>query len=324
MRKLHWRDRFNFVQASIQKIDLAQHKVTTSSGVFGFDYLVLALGTVTDSSELNRIRENENVFTLKTLNDSRLIRNHIVEVFEQATIEKEPALQQKLLTFVICGGGHIGVQLVTELSEYIDRSLLKFYKMAGSGNTRIILVEAEAKIGADMHPKLSAYVTKHLKCIGIDVRLNSRVTRIYKERVEINGTDVVPTNTVIWVAGVLANPLTAALPVERDNMGRVFIDDYMALPGVPGVYAVGDCAHFKDTRSGQIAPPRAHIAVRQAKTVAHNVLAEIRGRDRGKYKYSNAAEAVSLGSTNAAVRFTGSGYTVFQQVSCGWSVIPPL
>lgn len=303
LRKLHWRDRFNFVQASIQKIDLAQHKVTTSSGVFGFDYLVLALGTVTDSSELNRIRENENVFTLKTLNDSRLIRNHIVEVFEQATIEKEPALQQKLLTFVICGGGHIGVQLVTELSEYIDRSLLKFYKMAGSGNTRIILVEAEAKIGADMHPKLSAYVTKHLKCIGIDVRLNSRVTRIYKERVEINGTDVVPTNTVIWVAGVLANPLTAALPVERDNMGRVFIDDYMALPGVPGVYALGDCAHFKDTRSGQIAPPRAHIAVRQAKTVAHNVLAEIRGRDRGKYKYSNAAEAVSLGSTNAAVRF---------------------
>ena len=164
-------------------------------------------------------------------------------------------------------------------------------------------MEAEAKIGADMHPKLSAYVTKHLKRIGIDVRLNSRVTRIYKERVEINGTEVVPTNTVIWVAGVVANPLTAALPVERDNIGRVFIDDYMALPGVPGVYAVGDCAHFKDTRSGQMAPPRAHIAVRQAKTVAHNVLAEIRGRDRGKYRYSNAAEAVSLGSTNAAVRF---------------------
>jgi len=303
LRKLHWRDRFNFVQTSIQKIDFAQHNITTSSGIFSFDYLVLALGSVTDNSELNRINENRNIFTLKTLNDSRLIRNHIVKVFEQATIEKEPALQQKLLTFVICGGGHIGVQLVTELSEYIDRSLLKFYKMAGSGNTRIILVEAEAKIGADMHPKLSAYVTNHLKCIGIDVRLNSRVTRIYKERVEINGTDVVPTNTVIWVAGVVANPLTAALPVERDNMGRVFIDDYMALPGVPGVYALGDCAHFKDTRSGQIAPPRAHIAVRQAKTVAHNVLAEIRGRDRGKYKYSNAAEAVSLGGTNAAVRF---------------------
>jgi len=126
--KLHWRDRFNFVQASIQKIDLAQHKVTTGSGIFGFDYLVLALGSVTDNSELNRISENGKVFSLKTLNDSRLIRNHIIEVFEQATIEKRPALQQKLLTFVICGGGHIGVQLVTELSEFIERSLLNSIK----------------------------------------------------------------------------------------------------------------------------------------------------------------------------------------------------
>jgi NADH:ubiquinone reductase (H+-translocating) len=77
----------------------------------------------------------------------------------------------------------------------------------------------------------------------------------------------------------------------------------MVLPGVPGVYVVGDYAHFQDTKSGQIASPRAHIAVREAKTVAHNVLAEIRGREMGKYRYSNAAEAVSLGSTNAAVRF---------------------
>jgi len=305
LRKLHWRDRFNFIQAGVQKIELEQRRVITNRGIFEFDFLVLALGSITDTSYLDRIGDNENVFTLKNLDDSRLIRNHVIGLFEQASAEKEAEKRRQLLTFVICGGGHIGVQLVTELSEFIDRSLLKFYKMAGSGNTRIILVEAEAKIGADMHPNLSAHVMKHLQHIGIDVRLNSKVTQISRENVEINGIEVIPTNTVVWVAGVVANPLTAALPVERDNIGRVLVDDYMSIPEVPGVYAVGDCAHFKDPRSGQPAPPRAHIAVRQAKTVAHNILADIRGRDRQKYRYSNNAEAISLGSSDAVVRLYG-------------------
>jgi len=188
--------------------------------------------------------------------------------------------------------------------------------MAGSGNTRIILVEANEKIGLDMHPKLSAYVTKHLKCIGIDVRLNSRVTRISKKGWKSRHWKLCSQYSYLggWCC---CKSLNCTLPVERDNIGRVLIDDYMALPGVPGVYAVGDCAHFADIKSGQTAPPRAHIAVRQAKAVAQNVLAEIRGRGRRKYRYSNAAEAVSLGSTNAAVRFYWLRVYGFRQVLCG-------
>jgi NADH dehydrogenase len=305
VRKLHWRDRFNFVQANVRKIELEQRRVITSRGSFDFDYLVLALGSVTDTSYLNRISDSENVFTLKTLDDSRLIRNHVISLFEQASTEKEATERRQLLTFVVCGGGHIGVQLATELRDFIYRSLLKFYRVTDAGNIRIILVEAEEKIGADLHPNLSAHVMSSLKRIGIDVRLKSKVTRISKGSVEINGSEIVPTNTVIWVAGVVANPLIAELAVNRDYIGRVLVDDYLALSKVPGVYAVGDCAHFQDPRSGQPAPPRAHIAVRQAKTVAYNILSDIRGRDRQKYYYSNNAEAVSLGSSDAVVRLYG-------------------
>jgi NADH dehydrogenase len=305
VRKLHWRDRFNFVQANVRKIELEQRRVITSRGSFDFDYLVLALGSVTDTSYLNRISDSENVFTLKTLDDSRLIRNHVISLFEQASTEKEATERRQLLTFVVCGGGHIGVQLATELRDFIYRSLLKFYRVTDAGNIRIILVEAEEKIGADLHPNLSAHVMSSLKRIGIDVRLKSKVTRISKGSVEINGSEIVPTNTVIWVAGVVANPLIAELAVNRDYIGRVLVDDYLALSKVPGVYAVGDCAHFQDPRSGQPAPPRAHIAVRQAKTVAYNILSDIRGRDRQKYHYSNNAEAVSLGSSDAVVRLYG-------------------
>ena len=109
-----------------------------------FDYLVLALGSVADTSELDLTREN--VFTLKTLQDSRLIRNHIIGLFERASVDKDPEHQKQLLTFVVCGGGYTGVQLVTELRDFIFRSLLRFYKILDTSNIRIMLVEAESKI----------------------------------------------------------------------------------------------------------------------------------------------------------------------------------
>ncbi|MFC2051433.1 hypothetical protein ACFLT4_01710 [Chloroflexota bacterium] len=79
----------------------------------------------------------------------------------------------------------------------------------------------------------------------------------------------------------------------------------LEVPGFPGVYAVGDCAHFKDQKSGKPIPPRAHTGVRQARIAAHNILAEIRGRDKKPYHYSNPAEMVSLGATKAVFRFHG-------------------
>ena len=148
IRRLHWRDRFNFIQANVQKIDLAQRRVITTRGSFNFDYLVMALGSVADTSELDQIRDGKNVFTLKTLQDSRLIRNHIIGLFELASIEKEPDRQKQLLTFVVCGGGYTGVQLVTELRDFIYGSLLRFYPAVDKSNIRIILVEAKAKIAS--------------------------------------------------------------------------------------------------------------------------------------------------------------------------------
>lgn len=301
IRRLHWRDRFNFIQASVEKIDLAERRVVTTRGNLDFDYLVLALGSVTDTSELDRM--GDNVFTLKTLHDSRLIRNHIIGLFEQASIERESERQRQLLTFVVSGGGYTGVQLVTELRDFIYRSLLRFYKRVDASSIRIILVEAESRITAELHPKLGAYIMRYLKRSGIEVWLRSRVTRIRDDSVEINGTETIPTSMVIWVAGVVAHPRIAELSIERDNIGRVLVNEYMEIPGVPAVYAVGDCAHSKDPRSGQPIPPRAHTTVRQARVVAHNILADIRGRDKKPYHYTNTAEAVSLGSSDAVVRF---------------------
>jgi NADH dehydrogenase len=191
------------------------------------------------------------------------------------------------------------------MRDFIFRNLLKFYETINPDSIRIVLVEAERKIAAELNNKLGAYVMKHLRLMGVEVRLSSRVTRIWKDQVEIDGMEIVPTNTLIWETGMVANPRIAELDVEKDSIGRVLVNKYLEVLGVPSVYAVGDCAHFEDPRSGQPIPPRAHTAVRQAKIVAHNILAEIRGRDKKPYRYALNAEIVSLGASKAVFRFRG-------------------
>lgn len=305
IRKLHWRDRFNFIQARVEKIDLKARQVITTGGILGFDYLVVALGGITLMPESGPTETKENIFALKTIRDSMLIRNHIIGVFEQASTERDPERLKQLLTFVISGAGYTGVQIATELSDFARKTLIKLYRTIDRGSIRIILVEAESKIVAELHTKLGAYAMKQLKFMGIEVRLRSRVTGVWKDHVEINAKERVPANTVIWVAGAVANPVVAELNVPRDKIGRVLVNEYMEVPGFPGVYVVGDCAHFKDRKSREPIPPRAHTGVRQAKIAANNILADIRGRDKKPYRYSNPVEMVSLGASKAMFRYRG-------------------
>ena len=154
-----------------------------------------------------------------------------------------------------------------------------------------------------LHTRLGNYAMKCLQRMSIEVRLGSRLTRVGKDHVEINSREMVPTRTLIWVAGVVANRRIAELDIAKDNTGRVLVNEYLEVPGISGVYALGDCAHFEEPGTGQPIPPRAHIAVRQSKVVAHNILADIRGRDKKPYCYSKPPEIVSLGASKAMFRF---------------------
>ncbi len=305
IRRLQWRDRFDFVRAEVDKIDLVKRCVTTSQGVLPYDYLVVALGSVADTSELNCPTAVDHVFTLKTLHDSMRIRNHIIGLFERASVETDPSRRRQLLTFVISGGGYIGVQVVTELREFLFKNLTRFYRKVDPGEIRVVMVEIEPEIIGRLHPKLRQYISRYLRGSGIEVRVNSRVTRVEADRLEINGDETIPAGTLIWVVGVVANPVVAAMAAETDDIGRVIVDSQMSVPGYPGVYAVGDCACFVDPKTGEAIPPRAHTTVRQARVAAGNVLAEIRGRERKQYRYSNPVDIVSLGASRAVFRYRG-------------------
>ncbi len=303
IRRLQWRDRFDFVQASVTRIDFAAEQVETDVGTYGYDYLVLALGGVADLSGLKDPGQKASVFTLKTLYDSRLIRNHVIRMFEKASIETGTERQKQLLTFVIGGAGYIGLQLVTELRDFVTHSLTKYYKAVDPHNIRIILVDREAKLIAQMDTRLETYAMKQLREKDIEVRFSSQLSRVWDDRVEINGKEIIPTSTVVWVAGQVANPRIAELDVPKDEIGRVMVDEYLEVPGHPRVFALGDCARVPDPATGQAVPRRAHVAIRQARTVTHNILASFRGMEKKPYRYRRPVDLVSLGVSRAMFRW---------------------
>lgn len=302
VRRLHWRDRFTFIRASVEKIDIKKRQVITTDGTFDFDCLVLALGSVTDKSQFN-MEGSGHVFTLRTLYDAIHLRNHIIDVFERASIEKDPERQKQLLTFIVVGGGYIGVQAVSEMRDFILGNLLKYYKDVTTRHIRIILIQAGATIVRHLDLKLGAYIMEQLKSMGIEVRTMSRMTRAWEGHAEINGLEVIPAATILWTTGRTSHPRIAEIDAEKDNFGRLLVNAYLEVPGAPGVYALGDCAHFEDAKSAQPIPPRAHTTVRQAKIVAHNVIADIRGISKKPYRYKDTGEIISVGDSKAVFRF---------------------
>lgn len=143
LRRLHWRDRFNFVQADVLKINLDSHNVLTTAGTFEYDDLVMTLGSITDTSALNP--SSNNVFFLKTLYDSILLKNHIIQVFEKAAMTNDQEMKKQLLTFVIAGAGYTGVQLAAELRDFVHNHLLRFYRISDPSVVRIVLMEIRPK-----------------------------------------------------------------------------------------------------------------------------------------------------------------------------------
>ncbi len=301
VRRLPHCDRFSFVQATVENIDLAHRKVQTSQGTFDYDYLLMALGSVRDMSRLKN--EGAEVLTLKTLTDARQIKNHVIQVFERASTETDAERQKELLTFVIAGGGYIGVQLIAALRDFIFRDLTKGYPSISPSSIRLILVEIRPKIIPTLHTKLGAYAMKHLKKTGIEVRLRSEVTAAGPQSVVINGSETIPCRTLIWVAGVLSNPRVAETEARKDPIGRVYVNGYLQLVDFPEVYAVGDCAHFANPKSGRPIPPKAHTGVRQAKVAADNILADFHGEKKRPYLYSNPFEVIPLGPARGVFAF---------------------
>jgi NADH dehydrogenase len=281
--------------------------VLTDQGEVGYDSLVIALGSTTNYFGVRGAAEHAVPF--KTLRDAVRLRNHLLEMFEQADLERDPEGRRRLLTFVVVGAGCTGAELATEIHDLIRGPLAKSYPRLDVREARLVVLEATGRIIPCVSDRLAALALEKLRRKGIEIRLQAPVVGVGDGTVELADGQVFPTATVIWTAGVKASPVVEALPVEKDKLGRVVVDETLQVPGFPGVFVIGDSAHSWDGRLQAALPPTAQVAVQQARCVARNIARELQGEGKQPFVYRHQGDLVSLGAGDGVGETAGLAFS---------------
>jgi NADH dehydrogenase len=240
-----------------------------------YDHLVLALGAVSNYLGMQNVQKL--AFDFKSLRDAMRIRNHVIDMFERADYEPDLARRREMLTFVVAGGGFAGVELAGALNDFA-RGMLADYPNLRAEDLRIILVHSRERILPELSASLAAYALERMTARGVTFKLNARLADAQPGVVVLNPAEEIRAQTLVWTAGTAPNPLLRELPVEHDRRGAVVVDSTLAVPGQAGLWAVGDCAAITDAKTGNPCPPTAQFALREARTLAHNIHASLHGK----------------------------------------------
>ncbi len=252
------------LMAAVQGIDLAAKRVQLDQGTLDFDYLVIALGGQT--SYFGHDDWEQFAPGLKTLDDAVRLRRNMLLAYERAEVEPDPVKRAELMTTVVVGGGPTGVELAGSFAELARTVLYRDFDHIDPRQAHILLVEGGPRVLATFPADLSASAQQQLAKLGVDVRLNTKVTAIRENEVELDGRPLRAGN-IVWAAGVGASPVTRSLGVETDRAGRIKVRPDLSVPGHPTVFAVGDLATLIDAK-GVVVPGVAQGAMQGGTFVA--------------------------------------------------------
>jgi NADH:ubiquinone reductase (H+-translocating) len=287
-----------FVEATVREIDLNRKMVHVTAGrekaELPYDQLVLALGSMTNQI---MIPGSEHAFTFKTLADALLLRNHVIERFELADVETNPQCKRQQLTFAIIGGGLVGVELFGELAAFVD-GIVPLYKHVDRNDVRLILLQGADRIMPEISPDLAAYGAKILsQRRGATIRTDTIVQSIERGRLHLLN-ETLEADTIILAAGIVPNPVVAALPVEKTKRGHIVVDATMRCRSHTEVWALGDCASIPNAH-GNPYPDLAQHALREAKMLAQNIAKSFNGEPPQPFVYDTLGMMGSLGHGKA-------------------------
>jgi NADH dehydrogenase len=249
---------------------------------------------------------------LKNLEDARRIRTRFLLAFERAEWEEDEAERRALLTFVIVGGGPTGVELAGVLPEMAKRAFRPDFRRIDTAQIRVVLIEAGPRILPSFPEALAARAARDLSKLGVEVRVNSLVTRIDGSGVQLDD-ERLPTRSAFWAAGNAASPLVASLGVPLDRAGRVSVAPDLSVPGDPRVFVVGDAAAVVRA-DGRLVPGVAPAANQMGTRAGRNVAALVGGRATRPFVYVNKGELATIGRHKAIASFADGKFT-----AAGWA-----
>jgi NADH dehydrogenase len=263
-----------------------------------YDQLLFSLGSVSRVLPIPGLAEHAVGF--KSLGDAIYLRNHVVETLEEANATEDPARREALLTYVFVGGGYAGLEALAELQDFAADAMDR-YPRARLHGMRWVLVEAMDRVLPEIDRQLADYALRELRGRGIDIRLETTLEEVGPDSARISTGEVLPTRTVVWTAGVKAQPILKELSVPLDERGRIPVDSHLRVQGMDSVWAIGDCAAAPDPRGGTC-PPTAQHAVRQGPVAARNIAAELGIGTARPFEYRSQAAFVNLGRYKAVGR----------------------
>jgi NADH dehydrogenase len=297
----------NLYTRPIEKVDIQRRRVLTAAGLgtrpceIEYDHLVIALGNVPSLADLPGLAEHALPF--KYLGDALTLRNRVIHTLEEADIEPDPQVRRALLTFVVAGGGFSGVEVVAELNDFVH-AVARNFRHLNAGDIRVILVHAGELIFPELPRSLAEFAQRLLSKRGVEVRLRTRLGGATAEAALLEDGERIATRTLVSTVSSVPNPLVASLPVKKER-GRIVVDSHLAVPDSPGVWAVGDCAFVIDGESGEPCPPTAQHAIRQARRLAENLVATLRGGAKTSFAFTALGKMASLGHRSAVGEIFG-------------------
>ncbi len=284
----------------VEAIDVTTRRVRLVDGsTVDYDYLIVATGA--SHAYFGHLEWEKYGPGLKTLEDALEIRRRVLLAFEQAERETNPARQQKLLTFVIVGGGPTGVELAGTLAEMARQTLRDEFRAIDTSRARIILVEAGPTILPAFPEKLRDASRASLQRLGVEVREGATVTHVDSQGVRV-GEESLAAGTVMWAAGVAASPVVSTLGAPLDRAGRVLVNPDLSIPAHPEVFVVGDAAAFLH-QTGKPLPGVAQVAIQSASQAAKNVLRLIEGQPTRAFHYHDKGSLAIIGRGSAIADF---------------------
>lgn len=263
-----------------------------------YDHLIVATGAT--YSYFGHDEWAEAAPGLKRIEDATRIRRSILLGFERAELVRDAAERQRLLTFVIVGGGATGVEMAGAIAEIARQTLARDFRRIDPRTARIVLIEAGPRVMPTLPPDLSDYAERSLIRMGVEVKTACRVTKCDARGVDLDRGRI-DAGTIIWAAGVVASPAARWLSAEHDRAGRVLVRPDLSLPSHPEVFVIGDAAAVFD-KNGRQVPGMAPGAKQMGRYVGKLIAARLGGRSLPPFRYKDPGELAAIGRRAAVVK----------------------
>jgi NADH dehydrogenase len=308
------------VLGDVTHVDLAASTFGGDRATIKYDYLVLACGST--HSYFGHDEWKDIAPGLKTVDDATTIRRRMLLAFEGAEYEADEEARIAKLTFVVIGGGPTGVEMAGALREIAVKDIPKDFRHIDTKMARIILVQGGDRLLPAFPSALSERAKRDLESMGVQVRLNSRVTNIDTDGIWIGDERLLAAN-VLWAAGVQAPEVMKSLGVPTDLSGRVIVNGDLSIPGHPNAFVIGDAAAVKDAKTGKQVPGLAPAAMQMGKFVAKIIAAEAGSTSpppRPEFHYVDKGTMATIGTRRAVADIKGFKFAGFFAWTL-WSLI---